>query len=223
MGKKPFQKRSNVPKEVKEYDEEVIEIRRVTRVVKGGRRLRFRATVVIGDRKGKIGIGVGKSTEVTGAIQKAISQAKKTVVKVILDEGTIPHEMKIKHKSTRLILLPAGPGTGLIAGGTVRKILDLAGVKNILSKSVGTSNKLGNTYATYEALMQMQETPLMLKKKAKKKVDSAERSEAPKAAESDSASAKTSAEPKAKRPSDGKQSTPVKTSAERSEAPNEKK
>ena len=91
-GKKPFRKQGSA-KEVKEYDEEVIEIRRVTRVVKGGRRLRFRALVVIGNRKGKVGIGVGKSTEVTGAIQKAISQAKKNVKTIILNEETIPHEI----------------------------------------------------------------------------------------------------------------------------------
>jgi small subunit ribosomal protein S5 len=165
-GKKPFRKQ-RPGKEAKEYDEEVIEIRRVTRVVKGGRRLRFRALVVIGNRKGKVGIGVGKSTEVTGAIQKAISQAKKNVKVVTLNEETIPHEVKIKYKSARILLIPAGPGTGIIAGGTVRKVLELAGVKNILSKIIGSSNKLNNTYAAFEALKTLETTPGMLKKKKK--------------------------------------------------------
>lgn len=160
MSKKYFNKKS-AAKEVKEYDEEVIEIRRVTRVVKGGRRLRFRATVVIGNRNGKVGIGVGKSTEVTGAIQKAISRAKKDITTVILDNQTIPHDLKIKYKSSKLILMPASPGTGLIAGGTVRKVLELAGVKNILSKTIGSSNKISNTYATFAALKKLSATPRM--------------------------------------------------------------
>jgi len=181
-GKKPFRKQGPA-KEVKEYDEEVIEIRRVTRVVKGGRRLRFRALVVIGNRKGKVGIGVGKSTEVTGAIQKAISQAKKNVKTVTLNEETIPHEVKLKYKSARLLLIPAGPGTGIIAGGTVRKVLELAGVKNILSKIIGSSNKLNNTYAAFEALKTLETTPGMLRNKQslEKKAEPAPK-EAPKEA-----------------------------------------
>lgn len=163
FAKKPYRP----VREAKEYEEEVIEIRRVTRVVKGGRRLRFRATVVIGNRKGKVGVGTGKSVEVTGAIQKAISQAKKNLVTIVLNEGTIPHEIKIKYKSAKLLLFPAGPGTGIIAGGTARKVLGLAGVKNILSKTIGSSNKLLNTYATYEALKELERTPAMLLKKAK--------------------------------------------------------
>lgn len=170
FGKKPFKKSGAPVRDVKEYDEEVIEIKRVTRVVKGGRRLRFRALVVIGNRKGKIGMGVGKSTEVTGAIQKAISQAKKHMINVILNESTIPHEVRVKYKSARLLLLPAGPGTGIIAGGSARKTLELAGVKNILSKIIGSSNKLNNTYAVFKALQLLEATPGMLKKKVSERV-----------------------------------------------------
>lgn len=154
-----------VKKEPKEFDEEVIQIDRVTRVVKGGRKLRFRATVAIGDRKGRVGIGIGKSHEVTGAIQKGIAKAKKDIFKVKLDGSTIPHDIKIKYKSAKILLIPAVEGTGLIAGGTVRKVLELAGVKNVLSKSFGTTNKVNVTKATFEALKRLQETPKMKKNK----------------------------------------------------------
>ncbi|MFH1284262.1 MAG: 30S ribosomal protein S5 [Candidatus Peregrinibacteria bacterium] len=155
-----FQKR-----EPKEFDEQVIEIDRVTKVVKGGRRLRFRATVAIGNRKGKIGIGIGKSNEVTGAIQKAIAKAKKGLISIPLDGSTIPHDIRIKLKASDILLMPAAPGTGIIAGGTVRKVLELAGVKDILSKSFGTTNKVNNTKATYEALKQLRVTPRMSRRK----------------------------------------------------------
>lgn len=158
----------NKKKEVKEFDENVIQIDRVTKVVKGGRRLRFRATVVIGNRKGKVGIGVGKSNEVTGAIQKAIAKAKKGLFNVTMDGATIPHDIKIKYKSSRLLLMPASPGTGLIAGGTIRKVLELAGIKDILSKSFGTNNKLNNTKGTFHALKMLKSTPMMAKRKAVK-------------------------------------------------------
>ncbi|MBD3157138.1 30S ribosomal protein S5 [Candidatus Peregrinibacteria bacterium] len=152
MGKPAHKNRRRRRKEPKEFDEEVIQIDRVTRVVKGGRRLRFRATVVIGDRKGRIGIGIGKSTEVAGAIKKAISKAKNAVIRVPIFRDTIPHDIKIKFKASRILMLPAGEGTGIIAGGAVRKVVELAGIKNILSKSFGTNNRVSNTQATYKAL-----------------------------------------------------------------------
>lgn len=148
-------------KEVKEFEEEVIQIDRVTRVVKGGRKLRFRATVAIGNRKGKVGIGIGKSMEVTGAIQKAIAKAKKHLLTVKLDGSTIPHQVKLKLKSAKILLIPAGPGTGLIAGSSLRRVLELAGVKDILSKSFGTSNKVNTTKASFEALKLLKVTPRM--------------------------------------------------------------
>lgn len=165
---KTFKKKRFTKKEPKEFEEEVIQIDRVTRVVKGGRKLRFRATVAIGNKKGKVGIGVGKSQEVTGAIQKAIAKAKKDMLKVNLDGSTIPHNIKIKYKSSKILLLPASPGTGLIAGGTIRKVLELAGVKDILSKSYGTTNKVNNTKGTFEALRMLKSTPRMLKREQEK-------------------------------------------------------
>lgn len=171
---KPASKQGFRKKEVKEFEEEVVQIDRVTRVVKGGRKMRFRATVVVGNRRGKVGIGIGKSVEVTGAIQKGIAQAKKDMLDVRLDGSTIPHDVKIKYKAAKILLLPAVPGTGLIAGGTVRKVLELAGVKDIMSKCFGTTNKVNNTKATFEALKLLKETPGMAKRKLQKKEVKAE-------------------------------------------------
>lgn len=139
-------------REPSEYEEEVLQIDRVTRVVKGGRRLRFRATVVVGNKKGKVGIGIGKSHEVVGAIKKAINQAKKDLITIPLREGTIPHEIKLKYKSARIFIMPASPGTGIIAGGAIRKIAELAGIKNMLSKMFGGRNRITNAQATMLAL-----------------------------------------------------------------------
>ena len=150
---KQQQQRGRAPiKEVKEFDEEVIQIDRVTRVVKGGRRLRFRATVVIGNRKGKVGVGIGKSSEVQGAISKAIAQAKKNLVTVPMAGNTIPHRIYIKFKSARILMMPACPGTGIKAGGSLRKVAELAGIKDIMSKSLGTTNRLNNSQAAIMAL-----------------------------------------------------------------------
>jgi len=179
-----FKKRRK-QREPKEFEETVIAIDRVTKVVKGGRRLRFRATVAIGNKKGKIGIGIGKSTEVSGAIQKAIAKAKKCLITVNIDGTTIPHEIVVKIKSSKMIFLPAAPGTGIKAGGVMRKIIDLAGIKDILSKSYGTTNKVNNTKATYEALKMLRRTPIMDKKdaakKAKREQAAAAHAKAPKA------------------------------------------
>lgn len=142
-------------REPSEYEEEVLQIDRVTRVVKGGRRLRFRATVVVGNKKGKVGIGIGKSNEVVIAIKKAIHQAKKDLVLVPLHNGTIPHEIRVKFKSAKILMLPASPGTGIIAGGAVRKIAELAGIKNMLSKIFGARNRITNAQATIIALRQL--------------------------------------------------------------------
>ena len=145
----------------KEFEESVIQIDRVTRVVKGGRRLRFRATVCVGDKKGQVGVGIGKSNEVTGAIQKAVNAAKKTMIKVPLFKGTIPHDHQVKFKSAMVLFKPAQAGTGIIAGGAVRTVLELAGVKNILTKSLGTTNKLSTSKATILALSELRKTPAM--------------------------------------------------------------
>jgi small subunit ribosomal protein S5 len=164
VAKPPFNKKGRPVREAKEFDEEVIQIDRVTRVVKGGRRLRFRATVVVGNRKGRVGIGIGKSTEVQGAIQKAIAQAKKGMITVPIIGQTIPHRIQVKFKSAKLLLIPACPGTGIIAGGPLRKVVDLAGIKDILSKSLGCNNRVTNTQAAMIALSQLHDLPWLAKK-----------------------------------------------------------
>jgi small subunit ribosomal protein S5 len=158
-------------KEVKEFGETVIQIDRVTRVVKGGRRLRFRATVCVGNQKGKVGIGIGKSNEVSGAIQKATHKAKKNLFTIPLDVTTLPHDVRAKFKGSKLLLLPASEGTGLIAGGTVRKVLELTGVKNVLSKAFGSNNRVNVAKVTLEALKMLRPTPKMSKQAVNKTVD----------------------------------------------------
>lgn len=166
---KHFNKNSPV-KEVKEFEEEVLQIARVTRVVKGGRRMRFRATVVIGNRNGKVGIGIGKSEEVVGAIQKAIHDAKKNLIIVKMDGATIPHKTEVKYKSAKILIMPAAPGTGIIAGGTVRKVVEFSGIKDVLSKCFGTKNKIANARATIIALQQLQDTPFSVKRRQAPKI-----------------------------------------------------
>lgn len=141
-----------VPPEEKQFDERVVNIDRVARVVKGGRRFRFRALVVVGDKKGKVGIGIAKGADVTSAVAKAVDVAKKNFVNVNLYKGTVPHESEAKVGGARILIKPASPGTGLIAGGVVRTVLEVAGVSNALSKSLGSSNKINTAYATISAL-----------------------------------------------------------------------
>lgn len=135
-----------------QYDHEVLDIARVVRVVKGGRRFRFRASVVVGNRAGKVGFGTGKSRDVQTAIQKAQKQAEKRVVSISLKDGTIPHAITAKFKGASVLLRPARPGTGVIAGGVVRTVADLAGVRDLVSKTYGSSNRISNVWATLKAL-----------------------------------------------------------------------
>ncbi len=145
-------RRGGRDREPKEFAETTLSLDRVTRVVKGGRRMRFRAVVVVGNRKGKVGLGTGKANEVMIAVQKATKDAKRRMIRVPLVKGTIPHEIATKHKSAKIRLLPASEGTGVIAGGALRVILEHAGVKNVLSKRFGTKNKLVNAQATIKVL-----------------------------------------------------------------------
>lgn len=150
---KPDRKRGNRrQKAPTEFEETTLSVDRVTRVVAGGRRLRFRAVVVAGDKKGKVGLGTGKANEVQAAVQKAAKSAKRNMVKVPLKNGTLPHEIDHKFKAARIRLLPASEGTGIIAGGALRIVLEHAGVQNVLSKRYGTNNKLVNAQAVMEAL-----------------------------------------------------------------------
>ncbi len=177
MGKK-FNKNRRQEREPKEFDEEVLQIDRVTRVVKGGRRLRFRCLVAIGDRKGRVGVGIGKATEVVNGIKKAVAKAKVNLIKVsITDTDSIPHEVKIKHKAARLFIMPAVPGTGVIAGGSLRKILGLAGIKNVLSKNHGTNNKVVTAQASILALQKLRpaRNPKKIQGKPEKKEEVSKR------------------------------------------------
>lgn len=148
--------RAGVAPEEKQFDERVMHIDRVARVVKGGRRFRFRALVVVGDKKGKVGIGTAKGADVTAAVTKATDVAKKQMIKVVLYKGTIPHEVDAKVSGARILIMPAAPGTGLIAGGVVRTVLEVAGVSNALSKSLGSNNKTNIAYATIAALQTLE-------------------------------------------------------------------
>jgi len=135
-----------------EFENEIIDIRRVSKVTKGGRNLRFRVTMVVGDRKGRVGVGIGSTTEIPRAIQQAIRDAKKNLVTVNMVEGTIPHEVIGKFKAGNVLLKPAYPGTGVIAGTTVGAICRLAGLKDVLTKSIGTTNPLTLSRAALNGL-----------------------------------------------------------------------
>lgn len=144
------------PKKKPEFNEKTIDMRRVTRVVAGGKRMSFRATVVLGDERGKVGIGLGKGLDVSQAVEKARVNAKKKMIFINLSGRTIPHEVYAKYSAAAVILKPAKIGHGLKAGGSVRNVLLLAGVKDITAKTIGTTkNKLTNAMATIEALKQL--------------------------------------------------------------------
>lgn len=144
---------NSAPKERPEFEEVVVQVDRVTRVVKGGRRLRFRALVVVGNRKGQVGAGVAKGLEVQSAVQKATLAAKKNLITVpITEQGSIPHDVMINYGACQIMLKPASKGTSIIAGGAVRSVVTLAGIQNILSKSLGSNNKVNVVMATMTAL-----------------------------------------------------------------------
>lgn len=169
-----FNKRRNNQKPPSEFDQKVLDIARVARMVAGGRRFNFRATVVIGDRKGRVGLGIGKGRDVSIAINKAVNNAKKSLVTVpMTPEGTIPYEVKGKQTASIVYLKPGRPGRGVIAGGAVRTVCDLAGYKDITAKLLSRStNKLNNAIATVNALSSINYTPEPVKaKKVVKKTE----------------------------------------------------
>lgn len=145
-------KKPRFKREKPEYDQKLLDLARVTRVVKGGRRFRFRATLVIGNRKGKVGVGVGKGPDVAEAIRKAYSDGQKNLIVAPIKKNTIAHDVDYKLGSAKVMLKPAREGRGIVAGGAVRAVVDLAGIKDIVSKSLGSSNKLNVARATIEAL-----------------------------------------------------------------------
>ncbi|OGL22718.1 30S ribosomal protein S5 [Candidatus Saccharibacteria bacterium RIFCSPHIGHO2_01_FULL_45_15] len=157
----------------------VINIDRVSRVVKGGRRFRFKALVVVGNRKGKVGVGVAKGQDVQTAVAKATDVAKKHLISIPILNETIPHDAEIRFSGAQVLIKPAAPGTGIIAGGVVRQIIGVTGIRNMLSKSLGSTNKVNIAYATIEALKSLVPKDQWLnakpaKKTAKKAADDAE-------------------------------------------------
>lgn len=145
-------RRNQGPQEPKLYEEVVINIDRVARVVKGGRRFRFKALVVVGDRKNKLGVGVAKGADVQTAVAKATDVAKKNMITIPVVNDTIPHDSEVKLSGARVLIKPAAPGTGVIAGGVVRQVIGVTSIRNLLSKSLGSTNKVNIAYATIGAL-----------------------------------------------------------------------
>ncbi len=143
-------RRDDKPKD--DMEQRILEVARVTRVMAGGKRMNFRACVAIGDKKGNVGVGLGKGADVTMAVNKAVNRARKTMVNVPMVNETIPHEVNLKMGAARLMFKPAKKGRGVIAGGVARVILELAGVKNVTSKALGSKNKINNARCTIEAL-----------------------------------------------------------------------
>jgi len=152
--------------EEKQFDERVVYVNRVARVVKGGRRFRFQALIVAGDHKGRVGIGVSKGADVSAAVTKATDVAKKNMVKISLYKGTLTHEVEGRVGGSKILIMPAAPGTGLIAGGVVRTVLEVAGIENALSKSLGSSNRINTAYAAVNALVSMQPSSKWITKPA---------------------------------------------------------
>ncbi|HBC72320.1 MAG: 30S ribosomal protein S5 [Candidatus Amesbacteria bacterium GW2011_GWB1_47_19] len=143
------------PREPKEFEEKVVQINRVSKKTKGGNRISFSALVVVGDRKGRVGVGLGKAKDVSSAMKKGISYAQKHLINVPMKKTSIPHEMRIKLGAARIILKPAPAGSGVIAGGPVRAVVEAAGIRDIVGKILGTSNRASNVYATFEALRRL--------------------------------------------------------------------
>lgn len=153
--KRPSGQESDSQRERNEFDQKVVEVKRVTRVTAGGKRMRFRALVVIGDHKGKVGMGLRKGTDVSESVNKAVNQAKKNMITLPLVNETVPHEVTMKYNSASLLIRPAKAGTGVIAGGAVRQVFELAGVKNVVSKMLGSNNKVNNVKAVFAAFKSM--------------------------------------------------------------------
>lgn len=151
-----FKKKNGVGREKSEFEQKLLDLARVARVVKGGRRFSFRATMVIGNRRGKVGIGVAKGADVSEAINKAVAEAKKNLIEVKRKDASISFEVREKLGAAKVLIKPAKEGRGIVAGGAMRAVIDLAGIKNITAKSLGTSNKINVAKATIKALSKLE-------------------------------------------------------------------
>lgn len=154
-----------------EFDERVVDIQRTAKVLKGGRRFGFRVVVVVGDNKGRVGVAVGKANEVPEAIRKGMERAKRRMIRVPMVEHTIPHQIQYRYSAAKLMLWPASPGTGVIAGAGARDVLEAAGVRDILTKRHGSKNILNVTMGTYEALQQLKDPAEEAKRRGKPLVE----------------------------------------------------
>lgn len=141
--------------QVKDFEEEIVQVNRVSKKTKGGNKIGFSVLTVVGNKNGKVGVGLGKAPDVSSAIKKGVAIAKKHAIEIPIINGSIPFEYKIKLGAARVLLKPAPPGSGVIAGGAVRSVVSLAGIQNISSKVLGTDNQASNVYATMEALKQI--------------------------------------------------------------------
>ncbi len=150
-----------------EFTEKLVKLNRVAKVVKGGRRFSFSALVVVGDKKGRVGYGFGKANDVAEAIRKSVEKAKKSMITIPLKNDTIPHVYTGKYKSAKVMLKPASPGTGIIAGGPVRAVMEVSGVKDILSKSLGSKNTMNITKAVFDGLEHMMNARVVAKNRGK--------------------------------------------------------
>ncbi|OGC93038.1 30S ribosomal protein S5 [Candidatus Amesbacteria bacterium RIFCSPLOWO2_01_FULL_49_25] len=149
--------RPDMPREVKEFEEKVVQVNRVSKKTKGGNRISFSVLVVVGDKKGRVGVGLGKAKDVASAVKKATSFAQRHLITVPMKGTTIPHEMEIKLGASRIIMKPAPEGSGVIAGGAVRAVVDAAGIRDVVAKILGSANKANNVYATLEALKRLKQ------------------------------------------------------------------
>ncbi len=154
-----IKRKNNKNKETEtNWEERVVQVKRVTKVVKGGKKLSFRAVIIIGNEKGKVGVGIGKATDVIGAVKKGVANAKKNIISVTLTkDNSIPHRINGISGAAQVVMRPSAPGSGVIAGGAVRTVLELAGIQNILTKQLGSNNILNNARATINGLLNLRD------------------------------------------------------------------
>lgn len=210
--------------EPKEFDEKVVQVSRVSKKTKGGNKMGFSVLMVVGDRKGRVGIGLGKAKDVLSAIRKGVKKAKRHMITIPMNGTTIPFPVEIKWGSSRVLLKPAPRGSGVIAGGPVRSVVDAAGIRDISSKIKGTNNKASNVYATYEALKEITRI-VELKGIKLKSVAQVEEEERQKLKELDIKQAKAQKKPTDRKPADTKKQAakPTKKGIKKKEAKTEEK